>query len=230
MLYVLSDPHLSFGSGKPMDIFKGWDNYTQRLQKNWSAVVSDRDTVVLPGDISWAMDLNGAKEDFAFLDALPGTKIIGKGNHDYWWATMRKMEAFLAENEFRTIRILFNNAYRVDDFAVCGTRGWFFDDVTEDVEKVLKREAGRLKTSIEAALALGGEPVVFLHYPVVYDDKVCGELFSVLKEYDVRRCYFGHIHGDRSGRYLHYEYDGVTFSLASADFLYFCPKKVEISG
>lgn len=230
MLYVLSDPHLSFGSGKPMDIFKGWDNYTQRLQKNWSAVVSDRDTVVLPGDISWAMDLDGAKEDFAFLDALPGTKIIGKGNHDYWWATMRKMEAFLAENEFRTIRILFNNAYRVDDFAVCGTRGWFFDDVTEDVEKVLKREAGRLKTSIEAALALGGEPVVFLHYPVVYDDKVCGELFSVLKEYNVRRCYFGHIHGDRSGRYLRYEYDGVTFSLASADFLYFCPKKVDISG
>ena len=230
MLYVLSDPHLSFGSGKPMDIFKGWDNYTHRLQKNWSAVVSDRDTVVLPGDISWAMDLDGAKEDFAFLDALPGTKIIGKGNHDYWWATMRKMETFLAENEFHTIRILFNNAYRVDDFAVCGTRGWFFDDVTEDVEKVLKREAGRLKTSIEAALALGGEPVVFLHYPVVYDDKVCGELFSVLKEYNVRRCYFGHIHGDRSGRYLHYEYDGVTFSLASADFLYFCPKKVEISG
>ena len=230
MLYVLSDPHLSFGSGKPMDIFKGWDNYTHRLQKNWSAVVSDRDTVVLPGDISWAMDLNGAREDFAFLDALPGTKIIGKGNHDYWWATMRKMETFLAENEFHTIKILFNNAYRVDDFAVCGTRGWFFDDVTEDVEKVLKREAGRLKTSIEAALALGGEPVVFLHYPVVYDDKVCGELFSVLKEYNVRRCYFGHIHGDRSGRYLRYEYDGVTFSLASADFLYFCPKKVEISG
>ena len=230
MLFVLSDPHLSFGSGKPMDIFKGWDNYTQRLRKNWSAVVSDRDTVVLPGDISWAMDLNGAKEDFAFLDSLPGTKIIGKGNHDYWWATMRKMETFLSDSGFETIRLLFNNAYRVDDIAVCGTRGWFFDDVTEDVEKVLKREAGRLKTSIEAALALGGEPVAFLHYPVVYDGKVCEELFSVLKEYGIRRCYFGHIHGDRSGRYLHYEYDGIEFSLASADALYFCPRPVSAGG
>ena len=228
MLYVLSDPHLSFGAEKPMDIFSGWANYTERLRKTWSAIVTDRDSVVLPGDISWAMDLNGAKEDFAFLDALPGTKIIGKGNHDYWWATMRKMETFFAENGFTTLKLLFNNAFRVDDFAVCGTRGWFFDEVTEDVEKVLRREAGRLRTSIGAALALGGEPVAVLHYPVVYDGKVCEELFAVLKEYGIRRCYFGHIHGDRSGRYADYEYDGVRFSLASADFLGFCPKKVTL--
>lgn len=227
MLYVLSDPHLSFGAEKPMDIFSGWANYTERLRETWSAIVTDRDTVVLPGDISWAMDLNGAREDFAYLNALPGTKIIGKGNHDFWWTTMKKMEAFLAENEFATLKLLFNNAYRVDEFAVCGTRGWFFDEVTEDVEKVLRREAGRLRTSIEAALALGGEPVAFLHYPVVYDGKVCEELFSVLKEYDIKRCYFGHVHGDRSGRWNDYEYDGVRFSLASADCLGFCPKKVE---
>ena len=94
MLYVLSDPHLSFGSGKPMDIFSGWTDYTERLRKNWSALVTDRDTVVLPGDISWAMDLKGAREDFAYLDALPGVKLIGKGNHDYWWATMKKTEEF----------------------------------------------------------------------------------------------------------------------------------------
>ena len=230
MLYVLSDPHLSFGSGKPMDIFSGWANYTQRLEKAWSAVVTDRDTVVLPGDISWAMDLKGAREDFAFLHALPGTKLIGKGNHDYWWATVKKMETFFADNGFTSLRLLFNNAYRVDDIAVCGTRGWFFDDVTEDVEKVLRREAGRLRTSIQAALALGGEPVAFLHYPVVYDGKVCEELFAVLKEYDIKRCYFGHIHGDRSGRYRDYEYDGVRFTLASADALSFCPRPVTLQA
>ena len=228
MLYVLSDPHLSFGSGKPMDIFSGWANHAERLQKAWSAVVSDRDTVVVPGDISWAMDLKGAREDFAFLDALPGTKLIGKGNHDYWWATARKMETFFAKNGFSTLKLLFNNAYRVDDIAVCGTRGWFFDDVTADVEKVLRREAGRLRTSIHAALDLGGEPVAFLHYPVVYDGKVCEELFSVLKEYGIRRCYFGHVHGDRSGRYRDYEHDGVRFLLASADALSFCPKAVTL--
>ena len=226
MLYVLSDPHLSFGAEKPMDIFSGWANYTERLQKNWSALVTDRDTVVIPGDISWAMDLQGAREDFAFLDALPGTKIIGKGNHDYWWATVRKMETFFAENGFTTLKLLFNNAYRVGDIAVCGTRGWFFDDAAQDVEKVLRREAGRLRASLQAAQALGGEPVAFLHYPVVYDGKVCEALFSVLTEYGVKRCWFGHVHGDRSGRYLRYEYGGVRFSLAGADALSFRPQPV----
>lgn len=225
-LYTISDPHLSFGTEKPMDIFRGWQDYTQRLADNWSALVTDRDTVVIPGDISWAMRLGDTVPDLAFLDALPGTKLIGKGNHDYWWCTMKKMEEFLAENHFDSIKFLFNNAYAADGFAVAGTRGWFFDAESEDVEKVLKREAGRLRTSIEAAKALGGELRVFLHYPVIYDGKVCEELFSVLKEYDVKRCYFGHIHGDRSGRYADFEHDGIRFSLVSADFLSFCPKKI----
>ena len=225
-LYTLSDPHLSFGNEKPMDIFKGWQDYTDRLKTNWSNLISDRDTVVIPGDISWAMRLDDAAADFKFINELPGQKIIGKGNHDYWWCTMRKMEEFLAKNHFDTIKIMFNNAYSADGFAVAGTRGWFFDDKTDDVEKVLKREACRLRMSIEQALKLDGELRVFLHYPVVYDGKVCPEIFSVLKEYDVKRCYFGHIHGDRSGRYADYEHDGIRFSLVSADFLSFCPKKV----
>lgn len=225
-LYTVSDPHLSFSTEKPMDIFRGWEDYTERLKTNWSALITDRDTVVIPGDISWAMRLADAKEDFAFLDSLPGKKIIGKGNHDYWWCTMNKHRAFLKENGFGSIDFLFNNAFSVDGFAVAGTRGWFFDDVTDDVEKVLKREAGRLRASLDAAGQLGGEIRVFLHYPAVYDGKVCPEIFGVLKEYGVERCYFGHIHGDRSGRYNDFEYDGIRFSLVSADSLSFCPKKV----
>ncbi len=126
-LFTIADPHLSLGSDKPMDIFRGWTNYTQKLKDQWEATVSPDDTVVLPGDISWAMSLAEAKNDLAFLNALPGTKIIGRGNHDFWWATMRKMEQFAAENEFDSVKFLFNNAFFVEGISVCGSRGWFFD-------------------------------------------------------------------------------------------------------
>ena len=225
-VFVIADPHLSLGSEKPMDIFRGWQDYTSRLKANWEKLVSPGDTVVIPGDISWAMSLEEARTDLQFLDSLPGRKIIGKGNHDYWWATMRKMNAFKEENALHTIDFLFNNAYVAEDIAVCGTRGWFYDDKAENAEKVIAREAGRLTASIEAALRTGKEPVAFMHYPVVYESGVCGELLEVLKKYGIRRCYFGHIHGDRTGRYEKYEHEGITFSLISADFLTFCPKKI----
>ena len=225
-VFVIGDPHLSFSCEKPMDIFKGWQDYTQRLKTNWERVVSDNDTVVIPGDISWAMSLEEAKEDLRFLHNLPGRKLIGKGNHDYWWNTVKKMNEFLDENGFDSIHFLFNNAYEAEDITVCGTRGWFFDDKTPGAEKVILREAGRLSRSIESALVTGKEPVVFLHYPVVYESGICHELLEVLKKYDIKRCYFGHIHGEKTGRYEKYTHDGITFSLASADFLAFCPKKI----
>lgn len=230
-LFVIADTHLSFGTNKPMDVFKGWSDYTDRLASQWRGLVSASDTVVIPGDISWAMDIRDAAEDFAFLEALPGTKLICKGNHDYWWCTMRKMEQFLDDNKFETLHFLFNNAFLTDGISVCGSRGWFFDAAGsngEENEKIILREAGRLARSIEAGIALGGEPVVFTHYPVVTDEGVCEPLFNVLKRYGVRRCYFGHIHGDRSGRYNDFTVDEVRFSLVSADNLLFCPKKVII--
>ena len=230
-LFVIADTHLSFGTDKTMDIFKGWSDYTDRLYSHWTELISEDDTVVIPGDISWAMNLQDTKKDFEFLDRLPGTKIIGKGNHDYWWGTMRKNEEFLLENKFSTLHFLFNNAYAVDGISVCGSRGWFFDAAGADSaenEKVILREAGRLRRSLEEGEKLGGEKVVFLHYPVATDDGVCEPIFSVLKEFSVKRCYFGHIHGDRSGRYNDFAVDGIRFSLISADNLAFCPKKVII--
>ncbi len=225
-VFVIADPHLSLSTQKPMDIFRGWENYTQRLKSNWEKIISPGDTVILPGDISWGMNPEEAKNDLAFLDALPGKKIIGKGNHDYWWCTMKKLSEFTRDNNFTTLNFLFNNAYEADGIAICGTRGWFFDDKTDNAEKVIAREAGRLTLSIEEALRLNGEPVAFLHYPVVYESGVCNELLEVLKKYGIKRCYFGHIHGERTGRYEKYTYDGITFSLVSADFLAFCPKKI----
>ena len=225
-LFAIGDPHLSLGKDKPMDIFKGWDHYVERLEKSWRAVVTDQDTVVLNGDISWAMKLEECYADFAYLHSLPGRKIIIKGNHDYWWTTMNKMNRFLQANDFDSISILFNNSFSFGDYAVCGTRGWFYDAPESD-KKVILRERQRLIRSIESAKDNGKEPIVFLHYPPVYDGNVCEELYSVLTGYQIRRCYFGHIHGETTGQYDSFERDGIHFGLISADRLRFCPKLIE---
>lgn len=227
-LFVIGDTHLSFSSDKPMDIFGGWQNYEERLAKNWRAIVKDSDTVVIAGDISWAMSLEEAKEDFAFLNELPGRKIILKGNHDYWWNTKKKMDEFFLQNGFDTLNILFNNAYESDGVSICGTRGWFFDAQKNEGKKVLLREAGRLKASIAQAKQTGLEPIVFLHYPPIANDgAVCSEIYDILVSEGIKSCYYGHLHGISCRSAVNSELDGIKFSLISADFLEFCPKLVK---
>ncbi len=227
-LYVIGDPHLSFGVDKPMDIFQGWGNYVERLEQNWRETVTEEDTVVLAGDISWGMNLNETLLDFRFIDGLPGKKIILKGNHDYWWDTKTKIEKFFAANGISTISVLFNNAYRVDDTAICGTRGWFYDAHEAQDVKVLNREVGRLKMSIEAAKKLGGEPIAFLHYPPVFAGKECSEILNVLLEYDIKKCYYGHLHGRRiSSLAVVGNYKGIEFKLISCDNTQFKPIPVK---
>lgn len=223
-LFVLGDLHLSLGEDKPMDVFAGWSDYVGRLEENWKKLVTDEDTVVIAGDISWAMKLEETLTDFRFINGLPGKKLFLKGNHDYWWSTKRKMDAFLEENGLDTISILFNNAYRVGEYAVCGTRGWFLENDTPEDVKVLNREVGRLKMSIEEALKLGGEPVVFLHYPPYYRGVECPEIMDVLSEYGIKKCYYGHIHGKKNFR-LAFEgiYKDVSFHLISCDRVSFMP-------
>ena len=222
-LFVIGDTHLSLAVDKPMDIFKGWTDYVERLEKNWNKVVSPDDSVVIPGDISWAMGFGEAVKDFAFLDSLNGTKYILKGNHDYWWNTMSKMNKFLTENGFDTIHIIHNNAYSVEGFALCGSRGWFYDDSSEDDKKVILREAGRLRASLEEASKLGGEIIPFLHYPPIGDSRRCDEILDVLRDFPVSRCYFGHLHGFVSPENARIEYEGIKFRLVSADYLGFTP-------
>lgn len=226
-IFAIGDTHLSFSCDKPMDIFGGWQDYVARLEKNWRAVVTDRDTVVIPGDISWAMSLEEAEKDLAFLHSLPGQKLIMKGNHDYWWTTKKKMDTFLAEKGFDSLRILHNNAYRVGDFTLCGSRGWFYDAQTGNDKKVILREAGRIEMSLNEAEKLGGEKICFLHYPPVMNGEKCEEIMQVLVRNGVKRCYFGHLHGNFSSFVNGETVDGVKFSLISADFLEFCPKLVE---
>lgn len=225
-LFAIGDPHLSLSVNKPMDIFRGWTDYTDRLKKNWNAVVGEGDSVVVPGDISWAMNFEEAKKDFQFLHSLNGTKYILKGNHDYWWNTMSKMTKFLKENGFDSIKIIHNNAYSVDGFAIGGTRGWFYDDSEGDINKVILREAGRLRASLKAASELDGELVAFLHYPPINEVQRCDEILDVLKEFNVKRCYFGHLHGFVAPGCAKIESDGISFNLVSADYLGFTPRLI----
>ncbi|MCQ2463259.1 MAG: metallophosphoesterase, partial [Clostridia bacterium] len=156
-LFAIGDTHLSFGTDKPMDIFGGWQDYVGRLEKNWRAVVEKDDIVVIPGDISWGMSLEQALPDFMFLQSLPGTKLIMKGNHDYWWSTMNKLNVLFEKNGIDSVHMIFNNAYEAGGFAVCGTRGWFYDASTGADKKVIAREAGRLKMSIDEGRKTGKE-------------------------------------------------------------------------
>ena len=207
-----------------MAVFRGWDDYVQRLEKQWRALVAPTDTVVIAGDVSWAMALEETLADFCFLHSLPGQKLLLKGNHDYWWGTRRKMDAFLEDNGLYSLRIVHNDAVAVDNrFAVCGSRGWYVDPTEEDNTKILRREAARLTTSIEAAKKTGLEPVVFLHYPPIADGVVCRELTDVLKAQGIKRCYYGHIHGAGIHKAFQGNWEGIDLRLTSCDALFFCP-------
>lgn len=225
-LYAIADLHLAFSTGetKSMNIFPGWEDYTRRLESNWRRMITDDDTVVIAGDISWAKRLDESYEDFAFIESLPGKKLLIKGNHDYWWTSRKKIDTYFAENSFNSISIIFNSAKVVGNVAVCGTRGWFFDSSTDEDIKVLKREIGRLETSIKLAKQTGAQPVVFLHYPPVYGDFECEEIINVLIKYNIKKCYYGHVHGKNAvKRVLEGEYKGIDFRLISCDYLKFMP-------
>ena len=225
-LYAIGDLHLCLGAEKPMDIFGGaWIGYMDKLKEGLS-VIGPEDTTVLLGDLSWALDLQQAKADFAWINSIPGRKIILKGNHDYWWTTASKFYKFCEENGFTDMFILNNNHFEYDGYAVCGTRGWFFEEERsgEHDEKVFKRELLRLEASLKSAGEL--PKIVFLHYPPKYKGYDCPEILELLKRYGVSRCYYGHLHGASHGLAMEGIWDGVDFKLAAADKLNFKPALV----
>ncbi len=231
-LFVIADTHLSQSTEKPMDVFGSrWSNWTERLCENWQACVNEGDTVIIPGDISWAMTADEAKEDLALLNSLNGNKIIGKGNHDYWWSTIRKNEELFAAEGFSSLKLLYNNSYLVENKVVCGCRGWYNDDknapANADYGKIVAREAGRLSLSLKSAEGFDKdkERIVFFHFPPVFGDFVCREIIDVLKEHGVTQCYYGHIHGKYDIEQTS-EYEGIKFTLISADYLGFKPHRI----
>ena len=236
-LFVMADLHLSSDRSKSMEIFgPRWQNYMEKIQTNWNRVVSPDDTVIIPGDISWSLRLEDSLDDFRFLDSLNGKKLIGKGNHDFWWSTQSKLRSFWEEHQIRSVDILYNNAHRFDNCIVSGTRGWFVEENqqntvgTVEYAKIVNREAIRLRLSLEEAQRFRGDQtnlpiVVFLHFPPVWNDFVCREILDVLHEFEIKTCYFGHIHG------AYYvprtqSFEGIDFIICAADYLNFTPLPV----
>ena len=219
-IYAISDLHLSFGTDKPMNIFRGWDNHTERIKANWKRLVKSEDTVVIPGDFSWALKMEESLADFKFLEDLPGKKLLLKGNHDLWWSTAKKLREFWQQNNINSVDIVYNNCAIADGFAIAGTRGWFYDDTGS--KKVLLREAGRLDASLKESEKTGLPILVFLHYPPVYGDSVCNEILNVLKAHNVTQVYYGHIHGAGFHNAVK-EYDGIDLHLISCDCIEFTP-------
>lgn len=224
-IFAIGDLHLSLGTDKPMDVFPGWEGYLPKLESKWRTLIQENDTVILAGDTSWAMRLQDTKADFDFLQTLPGQKWMLKGNHDYWWTTARKMESYIAANGWDTLHILHNNCCLVDGKALCGSRGWPFDDAAAQSAKIMSREAGRLEMSL-AAGDEAQERIAFLHYPPVFGNACARELVDVLKAHGVQQCFYGHLHGKAIRYAVQGEREGIRYKLISADGLAFCPYKV----
>ncbi len=239
-LFTISDLHLSTlaATNKSMEVFgRRWQDYMKRIEGAWCRLVTDTDTVVIPGDISWALSLSEAVSDLKFLDSLPGKKILGKGNHDFWWSTMRKHKELFEAEKITTVSFLFNNAYEVDDFIVAGTRGWYNDEDAAnapdnaDFIKLTNREALRLTASLNEAKRLKEsapekEIVAFMHFPPFWCGKASDALIEILKRFGVRRVYYGHIHGNYTVAPT-FTYEGIEMSIVSADYLEFMPKIVK---
>jgi len=226
-IYAIADLHLSFGSNKPMDVFgSNWINYEQRLKENWEKVITNKDTVIIPGDISWAMYLQDGVKDFEFINNLPGKKIILKGNHDYWWETLTKMKNFFKTNGFDTIDFLYNNSIKVDNTIISGTRLWG-DIKSEEDKNVYRREKIRLKLSLDSAkekIDENSKIIVATHYPPDFQDE---ELMQMLKEYNVIKYIYGHLHKVEKSEEYSKVVDGIQFNLVACDYLDFMPMKLD---
>ena len=227
-IFVIADLHLSFSNDKPMDIFgRNWENHANKIKENWINKVKEEDYVILPGDFSWAMYLEETRLDFGYLNSLPGRKILLKGNHDYWWSTVTKIDNFLKDNNIDNINILYNNSYLIEDKIIVGTRGWNILDREED-SKMIKRECGRLELSINDGIKKYGnnkEIIAFLHYPPLtkeykyHSEK--SEFVQIFNKYGIKRCYYGHLHGKAHNDAVEGEVNGIDYKLISADYLKF---------
>lgn len=226
-IYAIGDLHLSLSGNHSMEVFPGWKDYVSRIEQNWRAKITEGDTVVLPGDISWGLSLEESLEDFRFIHALPGHKIILKGNHDYWWNTKSKVSTFFSVHGLNSLEILNNNSVVVEDAVICGSRGWLFETGQAFDDKIINREAIRLELSIKDAEKTGKTPVVFLHYPPVYGENASPQILDVLVRHGIKQCYYGHIHATGCRYALVGGYMGIDFHLISSDYLKFNPLRVE---
>lgn len=233
-IYTIADLHLSFKNPKPMNIFgDNWENHEEKIKNDWIEKVNDEDLIILPGDFSWAMNLEDTYLDFKYLNELPGKKILLKGNHDYWWTTLKKMREYLQKNKFNTIDFIYNNSYCYNNYIITGTRGWTLNDL-EGSGKILNRELGRLEISLQEGIKKFGSDkkiLVFMHYPPITNSAILNNLglkfVDIMKKYEVSRCMYGHLHARSHKDAIEGTVDGIQFNLVSADYLNFKLMKID---
>lgn len=223
-IYVIGDLHLSFSTNKPMDIFgRNWQNYEEKIKKDWLLKVKPEDTVILPGDFSWAMYLDETEKDFEFINNLPGGKILLKGNHDYWWTTVTSMRKYIKAENFENIDFLYNNSYEIENKIIAGTKGWNISEEQEDI-RLTKREVARLELSIKSGIEKYGndkEIIVFMHYPPLTKTNIDTDYTRLMKKYGIKRCYYGHLHANSIKDAVEGNVDGIEYKLVSSDGLDF---------
>ena len=235
-IYAISDLHLSFNDDKPMNVFgENWDNHEEKIEKNWIDTVKEDDLVILPGDFSWAMHLKDTLNDFKFLNRLPGKKVLIKGNHDYWWTTLKSMNDFLYTNKIEDVSFILNNAFLYKDTVVVGTRGWAFTE-TENSEKMHKRELMRLENSIKYAIEKYGSDkkiICAMHYPPITKNMVNNNEISMyvdlMKNNSIKNCIYGHLHGKSHQEAVEGSINGIELKLVSCDYLNFKLYKINMN-
>jgi predicted phosphohydrolase len=225
-IFAISDLHLALSIDKPMDVFGSrWGGYMDKIKTYWNETITDNDYVIIPGDISWATYLEQAVMDFTYIDSLPGRKIISKGNHDYWWTTLTKLEAFISKNGFSTISFMHNNSYNVEKSIICGTRGWKLpgdDEFSEDDRKIYNRELNRLEISLKnSSDGCNENIIVALHYPPFNSRKEASGFVDIMNRYNVNTCIYGHLHGEGHKNAVDGIVNGISFKCVAADYLKF---------
>ena len=229
-IYVIGDLHLSFKEDKPMSIFgANWEGHAEKIEKNWIEDVNSKDTVIIAGDFSWATYLEDTYLDFSYLNKLPGKKILLKGNHDYWWTTVTSMKNYLEQNNIQNIDFLYNNSFEIENKIIVGTRGWTLLD-SDNSKKMIKREVLRLELSIKDAIEKYGENkeiICIMHYPPISNSSMKNEytyqseFLEIMKKYNIKKCYYGHLHGSSHKDAVEGKIEGIEFKLISADYLNF---------
>lgn len=229
-IFAVSDLHLPLSVNKPMNVFSPkWDNYVERLKENWQKIVGPDDIVIMPGDISWATYLEDSAADFEYINNLNGRKVILKGNHDYWWTTMNKLNKFMSEHGFNSIEFVHNTAVMYGSTAICGTRGWNIahEDSSDDDKKIFMREKQRMILSLEEAKRKKAkEIIVAMHYPPVEKGGLNFDFIEIMKQYGVKKCIYGHLHAAAQSYACQGDVHGVNLSLVSCDYLNFIPKLI----
>lgn len=227
-IYAISDLHLSFNTNKPMDIFgENWKSYEERIKVNWNNLINENDLVLLPGDFSWSMYLQETIKDFEYLNELPGKKLLLKGNHDYWWTTLKSMRQFLEENDFKNIDFLHNNSFEYEGYIIAGTRGWTQSDSEED-KRLVKRELLRLELSIQDGIKKYGNDrpiIICMHYPPIVKE-IKSEFAKLIEKYNVKQCIYGHLHGNLQLGIIEGNINGIEYKMVSCDYTQFKPIKI----